>query len=158
MAALLLFAAVYFWRQGRINELTTQKDLLSASNGAIQQKLSAGESELNQAGRIGEWVDRDIEWLDEIVRLQSVLPGTDRFFVDNFQLSTVQKNGTGIIKLEGYAKSTADIEEVGRVLTEAGYGVKPYSPAVSPSSAAPEYAVKVTLDLSLPEANEDQSS
>ena len=158
LVALLLFAAVYFWRQGQITELTEQKNMLLASNGAIRQKLTAGESELNQAGRIGEWADRDIEWLDEVVRLQAVLPSTDRFFVDNFQFSTVQKNGTGIIKLEGYAKSTADIEEVGRVLSEAGYGVKAYSPVPISASAAPEYTIRVNLELSLPEAKEGQSS
>ncbi len=158
LAALLLFAAVYFWRQGQINELTAIRNELLASNGSIKQELSAGEAELSQAGRISEWVDRDIEWLDEIVRLQAVLPGTDRFFVDNFGFSTVQKNGTGIIKLEGYAKSTADIEEVGRVLSEAGYRVKPYSPVLSPASAAPDYAIKVVLELALPEVEEDQES
>lgn len=69
----------------------------------------------------------------------------------------MQKNGTGIIKLEGYAKSTADIEEVGRVLSEAGYGVKAYSP-VPISASAPEYTIRVNLELSLPEAKEGQSS
>ena len=158
LAALLLFAAVYFWRQGQINELTVNRDILLASNNAIQQKLTAGEAELNQAGRIGEWVDRDIEWLDEIVRLQAVLPKTDRFFIDSFQFSTVQKNGTGFIKLQGYAKSNPDIEKGGRGLTDAGYGVKAYTPRLEPSSGAPEYAFKVELELTLPEADENQGS
>ncbi|MBC7966031.1 MAG: pilus assembly protein PilM [Fuerstia sp.] len=158
LAALSLFAAVYFWRLGQINELTAQKELLQASNKAIQAELEAGDAELSQSVRIGEWVDRDIEWLDEIVRLQTVLPKTDRFVVDNFVFSTVQKDGTGIIKLEGYAKSTADIEEVGRVLTEAGYRVTPYTPTLSPASAAPDYAMKVVLQLGLPEVGKDQSS
>ncbi len=156
LAALLLFAAVYFWRQGQINDLSVRKDLLLASNNAIQQELTAGEAELNQAGRIGEWVDRDIEWLDEVVRLQAVLPKTDRFFVDNFEFSTVQRDGRGIIKLQGFAKTNADIEEGGRLLTEAGYGVKAYTPRLEPASGAPEYAIKVELELTLPEANEDQ--
>ena len=158
LAALLLFAAVYFWRQGQINDLTEKKDILLASNGSIQQKLTAGEKELNQAGRISEWVDRDIAWLDETLRLQSVLPGTDVFFVDNIQFSTVQTNGTGIIKLEGFAKTKEDIEEIGRVLAEAGYGVKPYTPVQSSANAAPDYAFKVMLELSLPEVNIDESS
>lgn len=158
LAALLLFAALYFWRQGQINELTVKRDLLLASNNAIKQELSAGESELNQADRIGEWVDRDIEWLDEIVRLQAVLPKTDRFFIDNIQFSTVQRNGTGFIKLQGYAKSNADIAEGGRLLTAAGYGVKAPSPRLEPASGAPDYAMKVEFELTLPEVDEDQGS
>jgi hypothetical protein len=132
--------------------------MLLGSNGSISQKLKAGETELTQAERIGAWVDRDIEWLDQLVRLQAVLPGTDRFFVKDFQFSTVQKNGTGIIQLDGYAKSTADIEQVARLLVEAGYGVEPYRPTITPSSAAPEYTVKVTLKLSLPEIQDDPAS
>ena len=158
LAALLLFSAVYFWRQGQINELTETKTVLVTSNRKIEQKLAAGDKELIQAGKIGEWVDRDIEWLDEIVRLQAILPGTDRFFVDNIQFSTVQVNGTGIIKLEGFAKTTHDIEDVGRVLAEAGYGVKPYTPLQSSANAAPEYAFKVVLELSLPEVKHEQAS
>ena len=81
---------------------------------------------------------------------------TDRFFIDNFQFATLQKNGTGSIKLQGYAKTNPDIEEGGRVLTEAGYGLKAYTPRLEPASGAPEYAWKVELELTLPEANEDQ--
>ncbi|MEZ6032518.1 MAG: pilus assembly protein PilM [Planctomycetaceae bacterium] len=158
LAAVLLFAIIYFWRQGQMNALTEQKDLLVGSNASISQKLKAGETELSQAERIGEWVDRDIEWLDQLVRLQAVLPGTDRFFVKDFQFLTVQKNGTGIIQLDGYAKSTEDIEQVARLLVEAGYGVEPYRPTITPSSAAPEYTVKITLKLSLPEIQDDPAS
>ena len=158
LAGLLLFAAVYFWRQGQINQLTEQKGILLGSNGAMSQKLKAGEDELSQAANISEWVDRDIEWLDEIVRLRAVLPGTDRFFVRNVQFSTVQKNGTGIIQLEGYAKSTDDIEQIGRLLVEAGYRIEPCSLTITPASAAPEYAVKVTLKISLPEVKDDQAT
>jgi len=158
LAALLLFAGIHFWRQGQINELTEKKQLLTSSNNQIKQKLASGEKELIQANAIQNWIDRDIEWLDEILKLQSVLPKTDRFFVDNIQFSTVQKGGTGIVKLEGYGKTPSDIEMVGRLLTEAGYGVKPYSPVPTPASGAPEYAIKVILELSLPIPQDDQAS
>ncbi|MDA1229480.1 MAG: pilus assembly protein PilM [Planctomycetota bacterium] len=158
LAALLMFAGIYGWRRGQISDLTETKKSLLNRNAAIQQELAGGGNELIQAGAIGHWVDRDIEWLDEIVRLQGILPTTDRFFVDNFDFSTVQKGGTGTIKLEGYAKTSSDIEEVGRLLTEAGYGVKPYAPVATPASSAPEYAIKVNLELSLPEVKDEPSS
>ncbi len=158
LAALLLFAGIHFWRQGQINELTAKKNLLVGSNNQIKQKLASGEQELVQANAIQNWVDRDIEWLDEVVKLQNILPETDRFFVDNVQFSTVQKGGTGIAKLEGYAKTPSDIEMVGRLLTEAGYGVKPYTPVPTPASGAPEYAIKVVLELTLPVLQDDQAS
>jgi len=42
------------------------------------------------------------------------------------------------------------------VLTEAGYGLKAYSPRLEPASAAPDYAFKVEFELTLPEVMEDQ--
>jgi len=158
LAGLLLFAAVYLWRQGQIKDLSMKRDLLLVENTAIRQTLVGGETKWDQAKAITHWVDRDIEWLDEIVRLQTVLPGTDRFFVDNFRFSTVQKDGRGIIKLQGFARTSKDIEDFGRRLTEAGYGVKPYNLMATPSSGAPEYAVKVNLELTLPEVDKDASS
>ena len=158
LAAVLLFAGVHFWRQGQINDLTEQYSLLQKSNNKIKQKLTSGDTELNEANAIKDWSNSDIEWLDEVVRLQSVLPKTDRFFVDNVQFSTAQKGGTGLLKLEGYGKTSSDIEEVGRLLAEAGYGVKPYTPVPIPSSGAPEYAIKVNLEISLPDAQVDPAS
>ncbi len=158
LAALLLFAGIHFWRQGQINELTEKKTLLGGSNNQIKQKLAIGEPELLQANAVQNWLNRDIEWLDEVIRLQSVLPKTDRFFVDNVQFSTVQKGGTGVVKLEGYGKTPEDIETAGRLLAEAGYGVKPYLPVPSPASGAPEYAMKVVLELSLPVPQDEPAS
>ena len=150
LAGLLVFAGGYIWRRGQIRSLTDAQTLMTAANVEIKEKLKAGEDELVQAAKVGAWVDRDIEWLDEIVKLQTLLPPTDRMFIDNFQFQTVQQNGTGTITLEGYAKSETDIANLARRLREAGYPVEPYEPEFR-ASAVSDYGVKVVLKVRLPE-------
>ncbi len=157
LAAIVIFAGGYFWRQGKINELLADKSLIDEQNTEVKGLLAAGEKEMQQAERVGEWVDRDIEWLDEMVRLKSILPTTDRMFIDNFQFNTVQRGGIGTIRLEGFAKAEADINELARTLRDAGYGVKPYEPEFRASAVSQDYGVKIVLELSLPEAT-DQSA
>jgi hypothetical protein len=151
LAGLVIFAGGYFWRQGRITELTREKSTIDSDNAEIRQFLQLGEQDLAQAEKVGVWVDRDIEWLDELVRLRELLPTTDRMFIDNFQLLTIQQNGIGLIKLEGYAKSDSDISLLARKLRDAGYGVKPYEPEYRASAVSQDYGVKIVLEVSLPE-------
>lgn len=151
LAGVVVFAAGYSWRQGKLTELAEDKALIDGENTEIKDALAAGEKDLLQAERVGEWVNRDIEWLDEMVRLKSILPGTDRMFIDNFQFATIQRGGIGIVKLEGYAKSNADIDDLARKLREAGYGVKPFDPENRASAVSQEYGVKILLEVSLPE-------
>ena len=125
--------------------------LFVGENENIKEELKAGEKSLSQAERVGEWVSRDVEWLDEMVRLKSILPGTDRMFVDNFQFVTVQRGGIGSIKVEAFAKSTTDIDNLARKLRDAGYGVKPFEPEYRASAVSQDYGVRIVLEISLPE-------
>ncbi len=156
LAGLVVTAGGYFWRQGKVNELSADLALIEGENGEIKEALDAGEKDLLMAGKVGEWVDRDIEWLDEIVRLKAILPATDRLFVDNFQLNTIQRGGIGSIKLEGYAKSDTDINELARKLRDAGYGVKPPDLDQRASAVSQDYTYKFILDVFLAESS-DQS-
>jgi len=159
LAAMLLFAGGYFWRQGRVNQLTEDVAVIEGENLEIKEALAAGEKDLLQAEKVGDWAQRDIRWLDELVRLKSILPSTDRMFVDNFQLLTIQRGGIGAIKLDGFARSEADINTLARRLRDAGYGVKPFEPEYRAAPGLPDYAVRIVLEISLPEnAGSEQQS
>jgi hypothetical protein len=155
LAAVVLFAGIWSYRQGRIADLTGQKSRWDADNAEIRERLQAGEKDLEWADKIGRWVDRDVEWLDEVDRLRQLMPGTDRMFVDNFTFSTVQQGGVGLMRFDAWAKSEAEINDFGRRLAEAGYRVKPYETDVRPAAVSQEYQIKVTMELVLPEGRED---
>lgn len=150
LAGLILFAGGYFWRQSKVNELTDSLSMVNGENAEIESALEAGASDLLHAEKTGEWVRRDIQWLDEMVKLKSILPGTDRMFIDNFKFRTLLRDGIGGITLEGFAKSEADINDLARKLREAGYGVKPFEPELRASAVSQDYAVRIILELTLP--------
>ena len=150
LAGLVVFAGGYLWRHVQMRSLSESRDFISAGNVEIKETLKAGEHELVQADKVRAWVSRDIEWLDELVKLQTLLPSTDRMFIDNVQFQTVAQNGTGTISMEGYAKSDTDISNLARRLREAGYPVEPYEPEFR-ASAVSDYGVKVVLKVRLPE-------
>jgi hypothetical protein len=158
LAGLLIFAGAYYWRQGRIADLTAEKSVVDTENAEISESLRLGEKDLAQATKVGAWVDRDISWLDEFVRLRELLPATDRMFIRNVQMQVIQQNGIGSIRLEGYAKSDADINNLARRLRDAGYGVKPYEPEYRASAVSQDYGVRIVLEVSLPVASDDSEN
>jgi hypothetical protein len=155
LAALVLFAGGYFWRQGRLRELTQDRAIIETENQEIKDLLAAGEKELLQFEKVNDWVIRDIEWLDELARLKSILPGNDRIFIDNVSFMTIARNGVANIKLDGYAKSDGDIDTLTRKLVDHGYGVKPFEPEYRASAVSQDYGVKISLELTLPEVSGD---
>lgn len=155
LAGLVLFAGGYFWRQGRINEMTLDKSIVDGENAEIKTTLENGEKDLAQATKVRTWVDRDIEWLNEMVRIKALLPGTDRMFIDNVQLLTIQQNGIGTIRIEGFARSDSDINTLARKLRESGYGLKPYEPEYRASAVSQDYGVKIVLEVLLPEPSDN---
>lgn len=158
LAAVVVFAGVWSYRQGRIADLTARKGRLDAENAEIRELVEAGGKDLEWAEKIGRWVDRDVEWLDEVERLRGLMPGTDRLFVDNFSFATVQQGGTGLIRFDAWAKSESEINDLSRRLAEAGYRVKPYETDVRPAAVSQEYQIKVTMELVLPEGRDSAES
>lgn len=157
LSAVLLFAAVHMWRKREMDRLDGALTALNRSNTETRDTVQAGIPETERAARVQDWVDRDIRWLDEMTKLKAILPGTDRMFVDNLTFQVIQRNGIGTIKLEGFAKSEQDINDLARRLRDAGYGLKPYEPEFR-ASAAQDYGVKIVLEISLPEVSAASAS
>lgn len=155
LAAVLLLAAGYSWRQSQIRELQESFNAVNSENLKLRNLLSRGESEMQQAAKIDEWIMRDISWLDELSQLKSILPPTSRMFVSSMTMMPVQRNGVGTVTMLGYAKSEADINELARRLRLAGYGVDAFKPDFRASAVSSEYGVRVELKVSLPENRAD---
>lgn len=158
LAGVLLFGGITMYRSNRVAALTKSLAAVESENSEIREALEAGARDLEFAGRIGNWVDRDIEWLDEFVRLRGLMPGTGRLFVDNFSMATVPQNGVGIVRFEAWAKSESDINELTRKLRDAGYGVKPFDTDLRPSAVSQEYQIRVQLEVVLPDPKQKEET
>ncbi len=159
LAAVLVFTVGFFLRQAKITDLTAARKVLDTENAEIRSELEAGNNELEISEKVETWLSRDIEWLDEFVRLKGILPGTDRLFVDKLTLGTGTQAGVGTVLLEGYARTENDVSELERRIRDAGFGLKEMKPAEARSTAAAqEYAWKIVLEITLPYVTEDSGS
>lgn len=149
LAAVLVCGVAWNWRQGQLNELQETLDQLNTEVTDLRQTLDRGKADSDLAVLVGQWVERDINWLDEMDRLQQLLPGTDRMIVRNFQFGSKQVGGLGTIRLDGTAKTRDDVENLARKLTDAGYLVTPYNPEDARISGT--YPVAITLQLTIPQ-------
>ncbi len=151
LATVLLFAGVYTYRSNRMAALSKKLAAVESENSDMREELEAGARDLEFSGRISNWVDRDLEWLDEFARLRKLMPPTNRLFVDNFSMAAIPQNGVGVIRFEAWAKAESDINELTRSLRDAGYGVKPFDTDLRPSAVSQEYQVRVQLEIVLPD-------
>jgi hypothetical protein len=151
LATVLLFAGVYTYRSNRMAALSKKLAAVESENADMREELEAGARDLEFSGRISNWVDRDLEWLDEFARLRKLMPPANRMFVDNFSMAAIPQNGVGVIRFEAWAKAESDINELTRSLRDAGYGVKPFDTDLRPSAVSQEYQVRVQLEIVLPD-------
>ncbi len=151
LAGIVLIAGGYSYRESKVQELKDKKDLLERENAEFREAAAAGEKDLAVAEKVQRWVDRDLRWLDEIIRLKTYFPPADRMYVDNISAAPIPQNGVASIRLEALAKSDVDVNELARRLDEAGYQVRPFEPESRSNASSPDYQVRVVMEIILPE-------
>jgi hypothetical protein len=157
LALVAIFAAGWMWRERQLRDLQSRAAVVQGEVNDLRDSLKLGGDDLETAERISSWVERDVNWLDEIRSLQELMPGRDRMIVRSFQVGSKQNDGIGTIKIEGRAKSASDVELLGRKLTEAGYMVPPDKREQTQRDAA--YPIEFTFTLTIPERSpESQQS
>lgn len=147
LAAVVLFAAAFFWRNSR---LTAAESLLSSVNASVrelQNTIDDAEDEQTRAAAVREWLDHDINWLDEIDRLRTIIGGTEQIYLRELTFSIRQGDDLASIRINGYARSRGDIELLGRRLTDAGYKVTPFD---YQTTGREGYPVSLTMDVMIP--------
>lgn len=149
LAATALFAAVYSWRQSRVQSLQSRASELTQSIDEIRGNLEIGQIDLETSEAVESWVQRDINWLDELVRLKKLLPSTDRMIVKSVSCAVIDRDPVlGTVQIEGRAKTADDVEALARRLVDAGFEVDPYKP--ESSQIDPAYPTTIKLQLTIP--------
>ena len=116
----------------------------------------AKKNDLLLAERLKVWSDRDISWLDELTKIQGIMENTERLYIKQFKFSVRSGDYIGAIDASGYAKSRFDVEELMRLLTEAGYEVTPT--AITQSLRDPKYSTELVLEINIPERKQEKGT
>ena len=80
--------------------------------------------------------------------IQSLMQSTERVYINRFEFGVAGRDHAGTISAEGNAKSRRDIEDLMRVLRDAGYEVSPS--AITSNLRDPNYSMALTLEVSIP--------
>ncbi len=146
--ATLLLAGGWKWRTDKVTALTREATALAGEAEDMKGAYKLGKNDLLLDERLTEWTDRDISWLDELKKIQEIMGSTERVFIRKFKFSLRKGDYVASLDAEGYAKSPRDVEDLMRVLTDAGYEVAPNP--IQPNPRDPSYPTELILEVSIP--------
>lgn len=136
------------WSKYQVSSLTDELALIKTDVSDLNAKYKMSEQDRKLDASLTEWKDRDFSWLDEMQKIQSLMGSTDRVLIKNFTFSTRTGNYVALIEAEGVAKSRRDIEDLSKVLDDAGYEVAPKE--IKASLRDPKYGMELHLEMSIP--------
>lgn len=152
-AVLLLSTAAWKWRDSTIAGINSRTRQIESEVSQLTRAYKDGEDDLDKDAAIRQWSLSNVDWLDEMDRIRTIMGGTDRLLIREFTCSAGQGAIRGTITAECYARERRDVEEFYRRLEQAGYDVVPR--AIESGSRDPDYAAEFSLVLNLPVPEED---
>lgn len=135
------------WRESQVSKYEKETATLKADILDMQERYKMSKTDLELAGNLNAWQERDLSWLDEMQKLRQLMGSTERVFIKeiNFKQSGASKDYVATVEANGLAKSRRDVEDLQDTLREAGYEVKPNT--IGQSVSGDEYSLDVKLDL-----------
>ena len=154
-ASILLLVGGWSYRDNLVRKIEGKTNLATQEANSLRNAYKDAEEELNLDRELTDWTNRDINWLNEIKKINELTGGTDRVLVKSLNCSVRQGNDIGSIRIDGNAKSRRDVEELMRAFDEAGYAVSPIE--ISDSSRDPSYETEMSLELNIPVPDSTES-
>jgi len=136
------------WSKYQVSARTQQIAVIKKDLNKLNEKYKNSEQDRKLDASLTEWKDRDFSWLDEMQKIQALMGGTDRVLIKKFKFSLRNGNYVALIEAEGLAKSRRDIEDLSKVLDDAGYEVAPKE--IKASLRDPNYNMELRLEMSIP--------
>jgi Tfp pilus assembly PilM family ATPase len=93
----------------------------------IDSDLKEGKPVLTSATVIGEWDQRNINWLDEMLDLNEILPGTGLIFLRSYDFDTSATSGDVLADIQaiGHSRSRMQFRAFSQDLKDQQYAVQP---------------------------------
>ncbi|MBN1911600.1 MAG: hypothetical protein JW818_17800 [Pirellulales bacterium] len=142
VAALLVLAGLgyRFWAT---NDLKAKIADLKTETNRLKPQVTEAETVSKAAAKIGEWVDTDVVWLDELRWLVEHLPSSEDAMLILLRCQPTRDGGS--IDLHGYARSVDAIDLMDRDLREAHHDVKGYDRKADRTVSPYTYFFKSTV-------------
>lgn len=145
LAAMVILAFIYTNRQ--VAKRKQEFNQLAAQNRKLVEEKNNFKKFTVQANEIQAWMDRKMNWLDQLQRLTEFLPSTEKFYLSNLFLAESVKSGAlADISIDGQAKSRPVIDEIAKVLAEKGrYEVIPGQQSTNSGEYPENFKLSLTV-------------
>lgn len=144
----LALGAGWKWRADTVKSKESMTSVLKAEETELKNKYRLSKDLLQQHDDLKDWGARDLNWLDEMERVQGLMGGTDRVLLKKFNFNLRKGDYLAAVDAEGFAKSRRDVEDLQKVMVEDGYVVQPGD--IEPSLRDPAYGVELRIESSIP--------
>jgi Tfp pilus assembly protein PilN len=121
---------------------------LQSEQSRIEGTLKAGEPEKKAHTAVKSWIVKEADWTQQLVLLDSILPGTSQIYLTELSLAPGARDTIGQINGKGFARTESDVRSLQESLASAGYLVK--ASPTRESLKDPEYPKQFDLDLTIP--------
>lgn len=148
----LAFAACWKWRTDTVTAKQALVTKLESETSALKLKYRNSRDLLELDQELREWDARDLNWLDEMERVQNLMGGTDRLLVKKFQFNLRKGDYLASLDAEGFAKSRRDVEDLAKVMVDDGYEIRPGD--IIPSLRDPAYQMELRIEGNIPEGRD----
>ncbi|MCH7988251.1 MAG: pilus assembly protein PilM, partial [Planctomycetes bacterium] len=126
-ACLVLVSAISYGSvQMHLSDLDEQISSKRTEISKIESDLKKGKPVLASAKVIGEWDQRNINWLDEMLELNEILPGTGLIFLRSYEFNTSGTSEDILAKIEaiGHSRSRTQFRSFSHDLKAQQYSVR----------------------------------
>jgi Tfp pilus assembly PilM family ATPase len=107
--AIAALVAFFIYRQ--LGALDVQIEGLKMANNDKQKGVKAADVSIARTELVDKYLDGDVNWLNEIRRLASKVPESDKLIVRSVSAVSDTRNGGGTMTIEGAVTKPAVIEE-----------------------------------------------
>ncbi len=125
-AALLLIAGgAFVGLKLHLSKLDAEIEERQAEVNALDKAIENGQPQLRSMTVVNEWNERNIKWLNEMLKLTEVLPGTDRIYLADVRFNPSAGATVAQIEANGFARDWSDVEQLQQKLKSRNYEVQP---------------------------------
>lgn len=149
----LAFAAIWKWRTDTAKSKQAMVVALEDETRELKAKFKASRDLLELDKELRDWDARDLNWLDEMERVQNLMGGTDRVLVKKFVFNLRKGDYLASLDAQGFAKSRPDVEDLMKVMVEDGYEIRPGE--ITPSLRDPAYQMELRIEGNIPEGRDE---
>lgn len=108
---IVVVAALIWMLWGNLASLDEQIERQMAANSELREKSEAAEVMIDQTARVDQFLNGDVNWLEELQRLSTTMPTSDQLILREVNATADVRDGGGRMVLSGRVTSPDVIDE-----------------------------------------------